>query len=101
MGTFGLVLALAALTGCSGSQSLQPQSANDVFTAMSAELSHAMVRTDPIDEMDDALSHTIGETRITSATLVAAPIPAAKVEAPTVEVAALQTWGSSAPESRD
>jgi hypothetical protein len=117
VGSFGVLLALAALTGCAGSQRPKMQSANefstartdstqpnDVFAAMNAELSHTIVK-DAIDEMDDALSHTIGTTMLTSATLVSNPgllatpmqLPDSRMSAAEVEPPAAQTWGSSTP----
>lgn len=116
VGSFGVLLALAALTGCAGSQKPRTQSANeafattrtaetnDVFAAMNAELSHTIGK-DTIDEMDDALSHTIGTTMLTSATLVSsrAPseastpmqLPESRMSLAEVEPPPVQTWGSS------
>lgn len=101
IGSVGLLIALAALTGCSP----QAKGPNDVFAAMNAELAHTIPpASDSIAEMDDALSHTIGTTMLTSATLVASPsilqspmpLPESRMPLSEDAPAAVQTWGASA-----
>ncbi len=111
LSSLGVLLALAAMTGCAGSQQAT-HAPNDVFAAMNQELSHTIGGNDVIEDMDDALSHSMGTTMLTSATLVAAPaILSRPMELPdsrmSLAAIAPSTWGgasesvSEIPDGRD
>ncbi len=83
----GVVVGLVFLAGCS-SPKAPPSAPHDVMTAMKTELAHSFAQLDAFDAMDDELSHAIGTTTLTSAT-IAPEAPAAPEPKPMV------TWGVS------
>lgn len=99
--SFGAVLALAAVTGCSPQK--QARSSNDVIAAMHEELAHTIAQADPdpLEAMNDELSHAIGTTMLTSESLALTsildtpmPLPDTRMSLSEIEPPALRTWGA-------
>ena len=106
VGSLGVLVALAASTGCSAPPRPKTQSAHDVFGAMERELSHTVAKNaDVFGVMDKELSHAIGTTTLSNATLLtdlsatsilltSMPLPESRMSLAEYEPA-LQTWGAT------
>lgn len=100
--SFGLLLALSALTGCSSSQRIKPQSARDTFSGSNDARTHTVAGRDVLEVMRDELAHAIGTTTLTSSLAPAdSAAPDSRVSLEEAPSPALQTWGTGAQGSPD